>query len=503
MIGTFALLLTLSGAAASPDATPAKAPTSSTESTDRATPATRTSTVPANTQPGRALDVASSGPAAQATAAGSSAATSLLASSLSGTASVVSPLAAQGREQQTGGLRFVWREHPSLRAGRWLRLDFSTRLHWDRMRAGDDPSNFDDAQLRRARVGLDGELFRVLQFSIERELTDAGDLKLSAKSTKTPWRDVYGELKLVDGLQLRGGRFKIPFGLDQLTSISNNDLIFRTLGATYLTPARDIGGMIHGDVLDNAFGYAAGVFQHDGDNSRSTKVAGGDQTIALRMTVRPFKRIKAGNLDRAEFGGNVATTDVSDRSELPNGLRGRTVMSDYTFFEPVFVRGTRRRYGGDIDWDNGPISARAEFIVVNDGRENQGLRNETLEPARARAYHAQVAWVLTGDRKQRPLEPKNPLPMRGAGAVEIAARYERLWFDSQPTGEPAFSNSRAEVILPSGDKVITLGVNWYLNRWMKLQLNGIREELQDRGRTPLADGGTKFWSTVFRAQMAL
>ena len=93
--------------------------------------------------------------------------------------------------------------------------------------------------------------------------------------------------------------------------------------------------------------------------------------------------------------------------------------------------------------------------------------------------------------------------MRGGGALELAARYERLWFDSKATGEPAFSNSRAEVILPSGDTVLSLGLNWYLNRWVKLQVNGIHEELQDPGRTPLADGGTKFWSTVFRLQVAL
>ena len=111
--------------------------------------------------------------------------------------------------------------------------------------------------------------------------------------------------------------------------------------------------------------------------------------------------------------------------------------------------------------------------------------------------------MVTGDRKDRPLEPKRPLFKGGGGAVELAARYERMWFDSKETGEPPFSNSRAEVILPNGDKVFTLGVNWYVNRWVKLQFNGIHEEIQDPGRTPLLDGGTKFWSTVFAAQLVL
>ena len=37
-------------------------------------------------------------------------------------------------------------------------------------------------------------------------------------------------------------------------------------------------------------------------------------------------------------------------------------------------------------------------------------------------------------------------------------------------------------LLRNRNDVVTFGVNWYLNRWMKLQLNGIHEELQDPGR---------------------
>ena len=47
--------------------------------------------------------------------------------------------------------------------------------------------------------------------------------------------------------------------------------------------------------------------------------------------------------------------------------------------------------------------------------------------------------------------------MGGFGAVEVAARFDRLWFDSKPGQDPPFRNSRAETIVPSGDKVLTLG----------------------------------------------
>ncbi|MFN7916370.1 MAG: porin [Vicinamibacterales bacterium] len=401
------------------------------------------------------------------------------------------------------GLRFTWKDHPSLRAGDWLRLDFGAKIQGDRMNPGDDPKGFDDTQLTRARVGIDGELFKVFQFSIERELTSNGDVKLNAKSTKTNWRDLYGEIKIADALQVRGGRFKVPFSLDQLTGISNNDFIYRSLGASYLAPARDIGGMVHGRFFGRDLTYAVGLFEHDGDNSRSNKVTGADRTLAARVTARLLKPIKFLNLDDAEFGGNFATSEVNDDSELPNGLRGRTLISDATFFDPVFVRGTRNRYGADVDWHDHQVGARAEYLAVTDAREGQGLRGNNLNAARAQAYYVQGTWLITGETKDRPVDPANPLPMKGVGAVEIAVRLERMWFDSKATGEPAFSNSRAEVILPNGNKVFTAGLNWYLNRWMKLQFNAIHQEIEDAGRTPMLDGTTKFWGTVFRAQLAL
>ena len=412
--------------------------------------------------------------------------------------------------QETGsgdpeGLSFVWRDHPSLRAGKWLRLDFGAKLQGLLIDPGDDPVDFDKAQFSRGRFGIDGELFKVIQFSIEREFTSASiaEDKVNAKSEKTPWRDLWIELKVSDGFQVRGGRFKIPFSLDQLTGVANNDFVSRSLGGVYLAPARDTGGMVHGRFFGRALNYSAGLFAHDGDNARSRKVAGGDTTFGARVSGTPFARVKTGNLDKAEFGGNFTTTDVSDESELPNGLRGRTVVSQYTFFEPVFVKGTRNRYGADFEWTLHSVGARAEYIAVTDERKGQGLRGDDLNSARARSYYVSGTWVVTGDRKDRPLEPRRPLFKGGGGAVELAARYERMWFDSKETGEPPFSNSRAEVILPNGDKVFTLGVNWYVNRWVKLQFNGIHEEIQDPGRTPLLDGGTKFWSTVFAAQLVL
>jgi len=76
-----------------------------------------------------------------------------------------------------------------------------------------------------------------------------------------------------------------------------------------------------------------------------------------------------------------------------------------------------------------------------------------------------------------------------------------VWFNSSDETEP-LRNPRAETLYPSGDKVLTLGVNWTLNRFMKVQFNGIRDHVEDIERNPVPNGAA-FWSRILRFQFVL
>jgi phosphate-selective porin OprO/OprP len=400
--------------------------------------------------------------------------------------------------------RFVWRNHPSLRVGDVIRLDFGMKVQEDWRDPGDepDPAEFETWELHRLRAGVDGELFdNRIQFSVEREFSERDNLESSGRPQKSQWKDVWIEANISNAIQMRFGKFKIPYGLDQTSGESNLDFINRSGGGDYLSPGRDIGAMVHGRFFRRRLNYEVGGFKQDGDNSRSRRIAGGDTTFAGRVTVQPFKEDSTNG--EAEIGGSFASTEVSDESLLPNGLRGRTVMSEFTFFDPVFVKGTRTRWGTDIDWTKGPAGARAEYMHVIDERVDQGLGDQDLPNARYRAYYVLGTWVLTGEPKTRPVEARrNGLGRGGLGALEVAARFDRLWFDSAKGTDQPFRNSRAETILPSGDKVWTLGLTYYANQFIKIQLNGIREQVEDAERSPtLSD--KPFWSTILRFQFEL
>jgi len=410
---------------------------------------------------------------------------------------------AQNDRGHRSGIHFLWGEHPSIRAGSALRVDFQGKLQWDRRRAGDDPAQFDEAELHRARIGIDGTVFRHLRFSVERELTEReSEQRRSFRGApSTAWKDAYVELDYSNAARVRFGKFKVPFGLDQLTGIAHLDFIQRSLGGTYLAPGRDTGAMVHGRLFRRRLEYAAGFFRQDGENARSSKVAGGDATGAVRVTAQPFRGRKNVLAD-LEIGSAFTSSTLSDASPLPNGLRGRTTMSRFVFFEPVFVNGTRRRFEIDGDWPVGPAGIRAEYTDVRDSRDGQGLVDQTLPPARARSAYVAGSVVLTGEQKRRPVKPDAEFGRGGRGAVELVGRIERLWFDSTGMTRDGLRNPRAETIFPSGDRIVTFGINWYANRWSKLQLQGSRERLEDIERSPVADGSA-FWNALLRLQLTV
>jgi phosphate-selective porin OprO/OprP len=391
-------------------------------------------------------------------------------------------------------LEFRWRDHPQLRSGRLFRLDFVAKFQWDARDPGDDPADFDNYEIHRVRIGIEGELFNRVQFAVERELTER-EVENPDTREKSAWKDVYVDANISDAVQVRAGKFKIPFGLEQLTGISNLDFVYRSLSARYLALGRDIGVAVHGRLFDRGLNYWAGWFRHDGDNARSSRIDGADDTLAVRVTGTPFRSV--ASLAKTEISGAFTVSALDNVSVDPNGLRGRTVMSQFVFYEPVFVKGLRRRYEIDGDWSAGPVGARAEYTHVLDSREGQGLADQDLADARARSWYVSGTWVLTGEEKERPVQPK-----RRFGALEGAARYERIWFDSAGGEPPPLRNPRADDMLRTGEHVLSLGINWYITRWVKLLFHTMREQPMDPERSPVP-GGAAFWSPVFRFQVGI
>jgi phosphate-selective porin OprO and OprP len=375
---------------------------------------------------------------------------------------------------------------PEVRIGEF-RAALRVRLHFD-WRDFNPELGEDEFLFRRARVALEGRLFDDLEYELDADLRDE----------ERPWRDVYLNYRRFRAAEIQGGRFKIPFGLEQTTGIFNINFVERSLIGSDLSPARERGGMVHGRVAKDILEYQVGVFAGDGDSTRFAGEAV-DQTWAGRVVLTPWENNR-GVLHSAQIGAN-ATWGSLDEGLF--GMRGRT-LSGYVFFEPVYVKGQRRRLGVDGRWTPGSVLVQAEYIRVTDERNGQGLGDVDLPDAIAEGWYLAGTWVLTGENKSGgSVQPSRPFPTEGVGAIELAARIEELKFSSAGTGgEPPFANPRAANILPNRDRILTLGVNWYLNRFVRIVANGTREDLLDPMRTPEL-GRTRFWGAVLRLQFVM
>ena len=384
----------------------------------------------------------------------------------------------------------VWDNRPVVRFGP-VELSVRARVQGDH-RVSDAPFLEDDEsafEIVRKRIGLEGDIANgFIAFEVERELTSAD-----------PWRDVFVNYGQFTAAQVRAGKFKLPFSLDENTSIANIDFVNRSLAARYLAPGRDWGVMVHGRVLSRVVRYEAGIFRNDGDNAHSPdsdRVRGG-RTRAAHVQVLPFRAID-GPISDVLVGAGWTSSDLEEGF---SAIRGRAVLEQRFFASDYPVKGTRTRTGLEMRWRPGPVSVRAEIIRVSDERREQSVEDTDLPPLRAIGWYVSGSWLLTGEPKADGVEPRRPLFRGGVGAIEIAARLEDLRFESG-SGEDPSTSPRAEVIVGNANRSSTVGINWYLNRWFRMQLNLIRETLQDPEQGPLPIQPT-WWSRIVRFQFVL
>jgi phosphate-selective porin len=373
---------------------------------------------------------------------------------------ISSPAAAQE-------IKFAWNDHPTLRAGKWLRVDFRARVQSDVRRSPLDQTQ-DDTEVARRRVGIEGRIGQFVDYQAEYEI-GAGE-----------WRDLYLDYRQFKPVQVQAGTFKVPFGLEETTSVTKLDFIYRTSTSSRLAPGRDRGVMVHGKVFKSRLAYEAGIFRRDGDNalpSKSTRVSG-ERTSAARLVVEPFHGSKR---EIAKLRAGVAITSATLPFGLPS-VRAKTVFGAPFFDSDVWVQGRRQRTGFEAQWRPGPVSVQGEYIRLTDERREQAVDGGDLSPLVARG------WYISGTYRR--------------GRVEAGSRFEMLSFGDTSGNSDASTSRRAEVVLGNSNRSITFGVNFYVNRWVKIQANLIREQLHDPTLGPLPERPT-FWSRALRIQVAI
>jgi phosphate-selective porin OprO/OprP len=236
------------------------------------------------------------------------------------------------------------------------------RVHFDARSISSDLSNITDRdtatagdafELRRARIGFSGNYNKQIQFE-----GVANAVGSTTNIIDTAFIN-YGYNK--QG-QVRVGRFKQPFSLEENTSSNNIDFMERSY-VNQIIPGKKLGIMFHG-ANDAGFTYGASVYQQD-FNELTNQTPLGSQA-ALRLTSNLSKLAKIGNESTVV---HVGVGGVKGKYEQTAATSGNTAK--------------------DAD-----TSTRSTIVSFRD--ENRGLNN---------AYRLQIsgdkidtgAWGVTAD----------------------------------------------------------------------------------------------------------
>jgi phosphate-selective porin OprO/OprP len=391
-------------------------------------------------------------------------------------------------------ITFKWGDHPSLRVGKVFRIDFLGRLQREvsYSQAPVDTAGTASLDIARTRLGVEGTVGTFLAYQLEREL-----------NTDDPWRSAYLDFTEFKAVQVQGGKFKLPFSLDENTGATNLDFAYRSLIASQLSPGRDIGIMVHGQVAGRLFDYEAGGFKHDGHNALPNNLARltGGPTGAARLLVHPFGATSRFEDLRLGIAATTSWLDGAEGGEGKSSLKGHTVLGADMYQADIPVRGRRDRLGVELRWRTGPTAIRAEYIRVAEQRHGEGVDDGDLPAVVYQGWYTSGTWALTGETKSKGLDrPLHPLFRGGVGAIELAARVEEIAYGADPNDPAASTAKRSPVVLGNRDLAVTLGVNWYPTRLIKIQGNVIREQIADPSAGPLP-GRKAFWSRVLRVQI--
>ena len=365
---------------------------------------------------------------------------------------------------------------------------FDSRFFFD-----DGVPNRDGFFLRRIRTPLSGTVGGIYDFTITPEL---GANAIASTSTTVGLIDAWFSARLSPVFGLKVGRFISPVALEP----GSNRHFIESPFVNTLLPNRDIGAEAFGTVAAGFVDYRVGVYNGTRNNTQtfSSDEADGDKTVAGRLTVAPFKKAE-GALSKLSLGvggsvGNqrgVATTVTSAtglQNIVTNGQQTLLSFRNTTSGNGVIANGDQVRISPSIEWYTGtPWSFVGEYAIEKqDYRRVTGTTLNNAFSGTNTAWRATVGYVLTGEEATKNgVTPAAPFNFENGtwGAFELVARVSGIdladeLFDSAVAGGGALSRTtNATSAFAYG-----AGLNWYLNRNVRLLFNVERTEFEGGGK---------------------
>jgi len=321
----------------------------------------------------------------------------------------------------------------------------------------------DVAGFRRARLGANGFLADNVKYRMEYDFAFPGRPNFTDVWVNTSDIPVLGNIKV--------GQWKQPFSMEPATSFREIMFMERSL-AFALVPFRQIGIGCYNAVLDDSATWALSGYRFPTD-AFGNHAGDSGYGMSTRETMVVWSD-DAGDI--VHLGGgytynNPSPQGIRVRSTPEVGFTQLDINNTTTFPVPFFVdtgilqMANYQVVGGEFAMGFGSLVFQSEAMVAMVNQVNGGFL--TLP-----AGYAQLGYVLTGER--RTYDRKTAAFTRVVpdcnfgkgywGAWEIAGRYSML-----DLNDANVQGGRLQDL--------TAGLNWYLNRYTRVEFNYIHSFL--------------------------
>jgi phosphate-selective porin OprO/OprP len=336
----------------------------------------------------------------------------------------------------------------------------------------------DQFAFRSIRPELRGTLYRYYDFRL---LPDFAGGKLVIQ-------EAYVDLHYTDAIEVRFGKFKVPFGLERLQPEVATTFVERGL-PSLLTPNRDLGVELFGVLFAGVVSYQVGVFDGIADNASVDSDTSNHKDLAARLFITPF--VCGPSYARALGFGGAATVGYDHGTLAQADIGSWLTQGQNTFFQYVvgapstlantaIADGRHTRVTAQASWYAGPVGVLAEYVHSNQFVDDNDQAPKLIEMD---AWQVLGQYVVYGGRST--FEGVVPTDPR-VGAFSVAARVGelRLLNDTVFTSALADPTKSTRKALSAG-----AGADWIPRKSLRFMLD--LENTEFYGGAPIGNRPTE------------
>jgi phosphate-selective porin OprO/OprP len=322
--------------------------------------------------------------------------------------------------------------------------------------------------MRALRLGIEGGVGNNFFWQFE---SDFSENEVDIVTAFVGWRNKIGK----SDYDVRIGHLFNDRSFEGATGSDSTPFMERTVVATAIIPQRGFYGL---GIMPRLFwktGHAS--LTVTGDRIDGNQSGNDSRTILGRVHWNPIKT-RDSVLHLGLWGFDEALAANAGTLTRNTVIGGRFNGALRVSSGPLIGGTGTTGYGGELGGYVGPVWLMGEA----------GERHARLDGGRpdfvSKAWSVSGGWFITGDLP--PYNPRlgsfgqpsvlKPIFDGGPGAIELTARYENLDY--------------SDLLLGGQGWAATVGVNWYLNSFARIQLNGVQWSTDNRsGNTIGRDDG--------------